>query len=474
MTDRRRRLRPLRRTGMQQAPDWSLRVPARSSRDAGPSARVRRLVFARAFGCCESCGTNVIGRPYSIAPRVARDAGGVPRAEAAAPVESELSCAGRPPAPAGATCCASSATRPCTTGGSGWVVGEPAAGTRSAPQPDGAANPGVVERRGDVRLRGAGGRIRGPGGPALAAGRDHRSPGLPEPLGVPSRRPLRRDACPARIVGKLCRIDRVSQPRCNATGTVNPDYTQAARLVLWDAFAGGAEGRWLITFEGVTKRYPDGTVAVDDLDLDVPDGKTMVLVGPSGCGKTTTLRMINRLVEPSERPHPAQRRRHQGAGPGPAATRHRLRHPADRPVPAPHGRGQHRHRAGAQRVAPGEGPGARPGAADDRRAGPGARQAVPAPALRRAAAAGRRGPRARGRPARAADGRAVQRRRPGRPRSAPGAADLPAERAAQDDRAGHARHRGGHQGRRPGGALPPARHAGPARPAGTAPRRARR
>jgi osmoprotectant transport system ATP-binding protein len=56
----------------------------------------------------------------------------------------------------------------------------------------------------------------------------------------------------------------------------------------------------LITFEGVTKRYPGGTVAVDSLDLQIPDGKTMVLVGPSGCGKTTTLRMINRLVEPSE------------------------------------------------------------------------------------------------------------------------------------------------------------------------------
>jgi osmoprotectant transport system ATP-binding protein len=56
----------------------------------------------------------------------------------------------------------------------------------------------------------------------------------------------------------------------------------------------------LITFQHVTKRYPDGTVAVDALDLEVPAGKTMVLVGPSGCGKTTTLRMINRLVEPSE------------------------------------------------------------------------------------------------------------------------------------------------------------------------------
>jgi osmoprotectant transport system ATP-binding protein len=56
----------------------------------------------------------------------------------------------------------------------------------------------------------------------------------------------------------------------------------------------------LITFERVTKRYPDGTTAVDKLDLEVPDGKTMVLVGPSGCGKTTSLRMINRLVEPTE------------------------------------------------------------------------------------------------------------------------------------------------------------------------------
>jgi osmoprotectant transport system ATP-binding protein len=55
----------------------------------------------------------------------------------------------------------------------------------------------------------------------------------------------------------------------------------------------------VITFESVTKRYPDGTVAVDSLDLNIPDGKIMVLVGPSGCGKTTTLRMINRLVEPT-------------------------------------------------------------------------------------------------------------------------------------------------------------------------------
>jgi len=54
-----------------------------------------------------------------------------------------------------------------------------------------------------------------------------------------------------------------------------------------------------ITFEAVTKRFADGTVAVDALDLQVPAAQTVVLVGPSGCGKTTTSRMIKRLVEPT-------------------------------------------------------------------------------------------------------------------------------------------------------------------------------
>ncbi len=53
----------------------------------------------------------------------------------------------------------------------------------------------------------------------------------------------------------------------------------------------------MIEFRGVTKRFPDGTVAVDSLDLTVDDGKITVFVGPSGCGKTTSLRMINRMVE---------------------------------------------------------------------------------------------------------------------------------------------------------------------------------
>jgi osmoprotectant transport system ATP-binding protein len=54
-----------------------------------------------------------------------------------------------------------------------------------------------------------------------------------------------------------------------------------------------------IVLRGVRKQYPDGTVAVHDLDLVVGRGVMCVLVGPSGCGKTTTMRMINRLIEPS-------------------------------------------------------------------------------------------------------------------------------------------------------------------------------
>src|SRR6202158_110714 len=53
----------------------------------------------------------------------------------------------------------------------------------------------------------------------------------------------------------------------------------------------------MITFDDVTKEYPDGTVAVDKLTLEVPSGTLAVFVGPSGCGKTTSMRMINRMIE---------------------------------------------------------------------------------------------------------------------------------------------------------------------------------
>jgi osmoprotectant transport system ATP-binding protein len=49
----------------------------------------------------------------------------------------------------------------------------------------------------------------------------------------------------------------------------------------------------------VSKTYPDGTVAVQEVSLSVPRGELVCLVGPSGCGKTTTLKMVNRLIEPT-------------------------------------------------------------------------------------------------------------------------------------------------------------------------------
>jgi osmoprotectant transport system ATP-binding protein len=64
--------------------------------------------------------------------------------------------------------------------------------------------------------------------------------------------------------------------------------------------AGARRGREsLITFEGVTKRYPGGTVALDDVSLECPTGRITVFVGTSGGGKTTALRTINRMVEPT-------------------------------------------------------------------------------------------------------------------------------------------------------------------------------
>ena len=55
----------------------------------------------------------------------------------------------------------------------------------------------------------------------------------------------------------------------------------------------------MISLRDVEKQYPDGTVAVHSLSLDVAPGEIAVLVGPSGCGKTTTMRMINRLTDPT-------------------------------------------------------------------------------------------------------------------------------------------------------------------------------
>ena len=55
----------------------------------------------------------------------------------------------------------------------------------------------------------------------------------------------------------------------------------------------------MIEFRQVSKRFPDGTLAVEDFSLVIPSRKTTVFVGSSGCGKTTILRMINRMIDRS-------------------------------------------------------------------------------------------------------------------------------------------------------------------------------
>ena len=78
--------------------------------------------------------------------------------------------------------------------------------------------------------------------------------------------------------------------------TIGPPVTPAANPAANPA-ADASDA--MIRLEAVSKRYPDGTVAVDALHLTVPRGEVCVLVGPSGCGKTTTMKMINRLIEPT-------------------------------------------------------------------------------------------------------------------------------------------------------------------------------
>ncbi|SEB13995.1 osmoprotectant transport system ATP-binding protein [Thalassobacillus cyri] len=56
----------------------------------------------------------------------------------------------------------------------------------------------------------------------------------------------------------------------------------------------------MIEFKEVTKTYPDGTTALKGLTFSVGEGELLTVVGPSGCGKTTTMKMINRLISPTE------------------------------------------------------------------------------------------------------------------------------------------------------------------------------
>jgi osmoprotectant transport system ATP-binding protein len=78
------------------------------------------------------------------------------------------------------------------------------------------------------------------------------------------------------------------------------DSLRAGHVSRIEALVDDRLGTPVIEFRHVTKRFADGTVAVDDLSLVAPSHQITVLVGPSGCGKTTSLRMVNRMVEPTE------------------------------------------------------------------------------------------------------------------------------------------------------------------------------
>ena len=59
-------------------------------------------------------------------------------------------------------------------------------------------------------------------------------------------------------------------------------------------------GEAKIRLENLAKRFPgQREPAVDDLSMEIPEGEIVVFVGPSGCGKTTTMKMINRIIEPT-------------------------------------------------------------------------------------------------------------------------------------------------------------------------------
>ena len=196
----------------------------------------------------------------------------------------------------------------------------------------------------------------------------------------------------------------------------------------------------MVEFRAVTKTYA-GQPAVQDLTLDIERGSITVFVGPSGCGKTTSLRMINRMVEPtagsvlvdgqdvSAQPAAALRRSMGYVMQSSGLLPHRTVLDNIATVPRLNGV----RRAG--------GPEARRRVARRRRAGTGAGQPLPGPALRRPAAAGRGGPGARGRSAHPADGRAVQCGGSGGPRRAAAGTAAAATAPGQNDRVRHPRHR---------------------------------
>ncbi len=176
-----------------------------------------------------------------------------------------------------------------------------------------------------------------------------------------------------------------------------------------------------IRLEGVRKVYPDGTVAVTGLTLDVPAGEIVVLVGTVRLWQVHDPADGQPAGRADRRSDRARRRGRHPCQPGRIASSDGLRHPARRTVSTSDRPGQRGHRAPTVGLAAIAGRGTSRRAARPDRAGAGpVRRPVPARALRWAAATGRRGPGARRRSGGAAHGRAVLRGGPDRARPVAG------------------------------------------------------
>ena len=218
-----------------------------------------------------------------------------------------------------------------------------------------------------------------------------------------------------------------------------------------------------ITLDKVTKRFPDGTEAVKQLDLEIADGEFLILVGPSGCGKSTALRMIAGLEDISD--GELSDRRHRRQRQGAEGPRHRDGLPELRALPAHDGAREHGVPAEDGRGRPGR----------DRREGRERRRILdldraPRPQalqpLRRPAPARRDGPGDRSRAVGVPDGRAAlePRREAARADADRGLADP--EPARDDDRLRHPRPDRGDDAWRPGRGDAQGRAAAGRQPAG--------
>src|SRR5690606_13772333 len=95
--------------------------------------------------------------------------------------------------------------------------------------------------------------------------------------------------------GRVLRCDRARRPARRRVRPVRPshDLAGAAMTTTRDSEA-------MIRLEDLTKVFPgQKQPAVDHLTMEIPEGEIVVLVGPSGCGKTTTMKLINRIIEPT-------------------------------------------------------------------------------------------------------------------------------------------------------------------------------